>query len=525
MISNKKNYFFTLFTGFGGMAFSTIMTLITVPISLNYWKTERYGIWVLLTSALVYLGMTNLGLNSSASLLMAKNPKIRDKIKILRRSFILLLFSITIMFIAFFVLNLLTKDWINLIGKVPENLKGETFTACVVLVIFYLLSLPFSLLSTVYNGFQKVYIENIFNVTLNILNFLVLVLVILLKGNLIYYSIVWGISLVVFNMTKFLFFYFVIYKKIPEEESQAKGFNGPETEYNTIFNTGIRFFFIGIAAMVVWNSDIFVISNFINLKSVASYYVTIKLFSVFFQVIYQINGSIMPVLAKECGNNNWDWINTIYSNLLVLIAIIGGACWIGGILFFRDFITLWAGSSNYAGIFTVIAFGGYAYLLSMVNLNSGVVYAFNYSRNAPYVAWGEALVKIVLSVILIQYFGIVGVAIGSFFGSLCAPSWVLPIWIRKRSEGKIAYDFSFLWKHFITAILPCLFFSILIQIFVSNMILRLISGVLIVLFYLLLSYMIMPVIYKTFFFRYINQVLKRAGYNGLNVSMLNEKTL
>jgi O-antigen/teichoic acid export membrane protein len=522
MISNKKNYFFTLFTGFGGMVFSTIMTLVTVPISLNYWKTERYGIWVLLTSALIYLGMTNLGLNSSASLLMAKNPNIQDKIKILKRSFKLLLISIAIMFIAFIVLNLITKEWINLIGKIPENLKSETFLACVVLFISYLLSLPFSLLSTVYNGFQKLYIENIFNVVLSLVNFLVLIFIILIKGSLISYAIVWGTSLVMFNLTKFLFFYYFIYKKIPVEESIVTGSNGIETEYRTIFITGIRFFFIGIAAMVVWNSDVFIISNFISIKSVASYFVTIKLFTIFFVVIYQINGSIMPVLAKECGNNNWSWINSIYSNLLAFISIIGGGCWVAGILFFRDFVTLWAGSENYVGLLTVIAFGGYAYLLSMVNLNSGVIYALNYSKGAPYVAWGEAILKIVISIVVIKYFGIVGVAVGSLLGSLCAPTWVLPIWIKKRSGGKILYDFSFLKKHFVSVILPCLVFSVLIQVFISNMIVRLISGVIIALLYLLLSYILIPDSYKAFFFRYFNQVLNRIGFSGYNLRLLNE---
>ena len=523
MISNKKNYFFTLFTGFGGMVFSTIMTLITVPISLNYWKTERYGIWVLLTSALIYLGMTNLGLNSSASLLMAKNPKIRDKIKILKRSLILLLFSITVIFIAFLVLNLITRDWINLIGKIPETLKSETFEACIVLVVFYLLSLPFSLLATVYNGFQKLYIENVFSVVLSLINFLVLVFIIILKGNLISYSIVWGSTLVVFNLIKFLYFYYFVYRKIPEEESLAAGSNGLETEYRTIFVTGIRFFFIGIAAMVVWNSDIFIISNFINIKSVPSYFVTIKLFTIFFVVIFQINGSIMSVLAKECGNNNWVWINSVYGNLLAFISIIGGGCWIVGVLFFRDFVTIWAGSENYVGLLTVIAFGGYAYLLSMVNLNSGVVYALNYSRNAPYVAWCEALVKIGVSIIVIKYFGIVGVAVGSLLGSLCAPSWVLPIWIRKRSEGKLVYDFPFLKKHFLTVILPCLISSVLIQVFISTMVSRLLCGVMIVGLYLLLSYVTLPVTYKAYFFRYANEALKRIGITGYNLRVLNEE--
>lgn len=522
MISNKKNYIFTLFSGFGGVLFSIVLNLLTIPISLNYWKQDRYGIWVLLTSILLYLGMTNLGLNTSASVLMAKNPRISDKMKILRRSLLILLFSVGAILTAFLVLNLITRDWINIIGKIPTSLKGETFYACVVLITFYLLSLPFSLLSAVYTGFQKVYIENVFNIVLNIVNFLVLIIVILLKGNLINYSFLWGISLVLFNLTKYLFFYFSIYKKLPEGEFQGKDIDSSDTKYKTIFVTGIRFFFVGIAATIVWNTDIFVISNFISLQSVTPYFITFKLFSVIFAVIFQISGSIMPLLAKEYGSNNWDWINRIYSSLLVFISVIGGATWIGGILFFKDFITLWTGSANYAGLFTVVAFGGYAYLLSMVTFNSGIVNTFNYTRISPFLAWGEALIKITFSVIMVKVWGIAGVAVGTFLGSLLIPTWILPIWIRKRSSGKLLYDFAFLKKQFVVVILPCLILSILLQVFVSQLLILRLTGIIIFLFYFLLSYFIMPLSYRTFFFRNVNQILKRIGIKSSMIDLVSD---
>ena len=509
-ISNKKNYMFTLISGLGGVVFSILLNLVTIPISLDYWKADRYGIWVLLTSILLYLGMTNLGLNTSAAVLMGKNPKISDKMKILIRSLLILLFSTGVILAAFYVLNVVTKDWINIIGKIPNNLKDETFSACVILVIFYLLSLPFSLLSAVYIGFQKVYIENLFNIALNIVNFLVLIVVIVLKGNLIYYSALWGISLVVFNVTKYLFFYFSIYRKLPKERYDEKRSANSETEYRTIFYTGIRFFFIGIASTIVWNTDNLVISNFISLQSVVPYFITFKLFSVIYGVIFQVSGSLMPLLAKEYGNNNIEWINKLYSSFLVLIAVMGGATWIGGILFFRDFVTLWAGSSSYAGLFTVIALGGYSYLLGMSILNFGIVNSFNYTGIAPFVAWGEAIIKIVFSIGLGKIWGLAGVAMGTFLGSLCAPSWMLPIWIRKSSAGKLFYDFAFLKKHFVLAILPCLIISVLLQVSTGNMLIRLFIGVLIALLYLLLSYLVMPLIYRVFFFRNVTQIFNKS---------------
>lgn len=515
MISNKSNYMFSFISGMGSVLFSILLNLLTIPISLAYWKEDRYGIWVLLTSILLYLGMTNLGLNTAAGVLMGKNPKIGDKMKILKRSFIILLCSTVIILAVFLSINMISKNWINIIGKIPNNLKEETYSACLILVIFYLLSLPFSLLTAVYTGFQKVYIDNIFNIALNIINFFVLLLVIFLKGSLIYYSALWGISLVVFNLAKYLFFHYSIYRKIPIEVYEEKKSINSDTEYKTIFFTGIRFFSIGIASTIFWNTDILVISNFISLKAVAPYFITFKLFSVIYGVIFQVNGSIMPILAKEYGKSNINWINKIFSSFLILMAFLGGATWVGSILFFRDLITLWASSNSYAGLFVVISLGGYSYLMSMSVLNIGIVNTFNYKGFAPIVAWGEAIIKIIFSIWLGKIWGIAGVALGTFLGSLLSPTWVLPIMIKKHSQGTIFYDFTSIRKHFVFAILPCIIISILLQIYPINMLLRITYGVLIFIFYLWLSYIVIPLDYRKFYFKQIEKTLERISFKTL----------
>jgi O-antigen/teichoic acid export membrane protein len=518
LVSIKKNYLYSITTGFLGIVSSIVLNLVTIPISLNYWGAERYGIWVLLTSIILYLGMTNLGLNTAAAVLMAKNPKISDKMSILRRSFLILVLSTGIISMAFIVLNIITKDWINIIGKIPNNLKDETYSAGFILVFFYLISLPFSLLSSVYTGFQKLYLENIFNIALNILNFLVLIVVIIFKGNLICFSTFWGISLVAFNIIKFIFFYFSIYRKFPKEINVVNSISTSDAKYKTIFYTGIRFFFIGIASSIVWNTDFLVISNFISVESVVPYSITFKLFSIIYGIIFQINNSIMPLLGKEYGHNNIEWINKIYCSFLVLIAVVGGATWVGSILFYRDFITLWTGLSGYAGLYVVIPLGGYSYLLGMSVLNSGIINSFNYSGLTPFVAWGEAIIKIVISIWLGKIWGLPGIAVGTLMGSLCSQTWVLPILLKKGSSNKIFYDFPFLIKHFVLAIFPCLIISIIIQIADINVLIRLLFGLIISFLYLWLSYIIIPLIYREFFLRHLLQLIDRLGFKFLRIS-------
>lgn len=514
-ISIKRNYTYSFISGIFGILSSILLNLASIPISLRYWKEDRYGIWVLLTSILLYLGMTNLGLNTAAAVLMAKNPKISDKITILTRSLLILLISTGFISVLFIALNFITQDWIYIIGKIPIGLKDETYFAAIVLFIFYLLSLPFSLLSSVYTGFQKVYLENVFNIALNVINFLVLIIVIYFNGNLIFYSTLWGISLVVFNIVKFLFFYYRIYRKIPKDLDVEDSCNSGELKYKSIFYTGIKFFLIGIASSIVWNTDFIVISNFISVEAVVPYSITFKLFSIVYGIIFQVNSSIMPLLAKEYGRNNFEWINRIYCSFLVLVAVLGGATWIGSILFYRDFITLWAGSSGYAGLYVVVALGGYSYLLGMSVLNSGIINSFNYSGKTPLVAWAEAMIKLFFSIWLAKIWGLAGVALGTFLGSLLSQTWALPILIKKNWYGRIFFDFSFLIKHFFLSILPCLIVGVLIQIFETTILIRLLLGVIITFIYLWLSYKFVPKMYRVFFYRQLSQIYYRFGFKSI----------
>jgi hypothetical protein len=123
---------------------------------------------------------------------------------------------------------------------------------------------------------------------------------------------------------------------------------------------------------------------------------------------------------------------------------------------------------------------------------------------------------------MVKVWGIAGVAVGTFLGSLLIPTWILPIWIRKRSSGKLLYDFAFLKKQFILVVLPCLFFSILLQVFVAKLLILRLTGLFIFLFYFVLSYLIMPLSYRSFFFRNLNQILKRIGIKSSMIDLVSD---
>jgi O-antigen/teichoic acid export membrane protein len=504
--TNIKSYFLNLVSSFGGTAISIIIGFISIPISLNYWQTEKYGLWALIISVSVYLSLSNLGLNAAATILMTKNPNVASKLKILKKTFNILIISVIVFFIAFLLLNVYSKNWIMFLGKIPENSKNETFSTCLILGVFFFINLPFSLISSGFQAFQKIYIENVFAIFLTVFNFFNLLLVIFLKGNLVTYAIIYGTGTLLFNIIKASYFYFYIYKKVKKENKvlNKQDFESYETSYKNIFNTGIRYFLIVTASMIVVNTDYLVISNFLGVEKVTSYSVTLKFYQLINSLILLTTSSLLPIMAKELGNNNWNWINNVYERMLIIMSFVGGLIWIGGVLFIKDIIFLWTGKIGYAGIITVFFLGGYSYLLSMVNLNAGIMTSFNYLK--PIYGWFEAGLKLGLSILLLRYFDVGGVALGTFLGSLLTGTWLGPLLIVKLSNKRIHYNLSVVVKQFFFIILPLLFISVLVQLFVTLFVLRLAIGGLIIIIYCFLSYNNMAQEIKTLFISKLIQI-------------------
>lgn len=508
-----RNYIFTVGTSFLGTAVSTITGLVSVPMSLHYWQNERFGLWALVNSILVYLSVFNLGLDSSAGTLMAKNESPKLKQRVLRRTLVLMGGSALVGLAAYGVSVAVGVDWVAVLGKVPAELRTEAFQCLSVMIGFYFLNMPFSLSSAICTGYQKVYIDRLFNVLQSLTLFISLILVVALHGDLVAYAAINGFATLVLNAVKALTVRRVVViggASLPDVPGQRT-----DAEYRTIIQTGGRFFLIGIAAMVVWNTDYFVISRLLGLRSVTPYSIAFKLFNIVFSVVTIMNTSALSLMSREYARSNWRWLNTAYNSILSTVATVGGCVLIGGVYFARDIVVAWTGSpDNYAGILTVCALGGYSYLLCIVNLNSGMLNAFNLNKGLPLIGFCEAAIKITLSIALLRRVGIGGVALGTLLGSLLSPTLVLPLLISRRSGGKIRCSLRFVLVQALAILVPLAAVGVFLQTRKGLAGLRVAAGVLSICVFVSLSWILVPAQARTYLISIAKTLAVRGRRNG-----------
>lgn len=483
-ISNKRNYMLTLFSKSGGMILQALLGLVSVPISLKYWGAETYGIIAVINSVIVYLSVSNIGLGSATAVLMGKNKSIDKKIKILKKSFVILSILSVAILLVFLGVNYFYKDWINFLGKIPQYLKNDAYKSCLILSIFYFINQPLSILNTIYYGFNKQYIYDTFGIVFGIINFMRLLAVVYFKLNMIQFVLLMGIFDLCYYLIRGIYGYFFILKKemiknINEEVNK----NEKELENMYIIKTGFNFFLMGFAAMIAWNSDNIVISNFLGVEFVPKFAVTYKLFALLFTILGILNASFLPILSKEIGEKNWSWISEKYKFLSIINLTLGGLFFLGGVTYFKDVILLWVGENNYPGFFVILFLGGYSYLLSITGLNSGVMNTFNYIKGVHFIYWIEATVNVSLSIVLCKYFSLGGIAMGTFIGGL-VPYITLPIILNKKSNGKLPYYHKIYIHHFFLILVPSIVINTAGNLLITNIFVRWIFDSLICIVYL-----------------------------------------
>lgn len=487
MIKRHRTFIFGALSGYASQVISIVIGIASVPIGLGYFGPIRYGIWVVIASILTYLNASQFGIGTAASTLIAKAPQRPEQQAILSYSLALLMISSLVFLLLTLLAGKYSHSWFPIFGKIPSYLQDETTMATLILAILFLIRLPMIPFASAFAGLQQLHYERLYSVILPALtNLIGLIAVVHLEGDLIMLAILNGLGNILIGLVSATHI-FILYKDLrprwPEELLSS-----PVTKQ--IAASGGRFFIVGFAAMLVWNTDNLVISYFLGPEHVSAYAVTFKLFTVAYSIFMVVNAALWPMYGKAAGENNWGWISKIYGDITTVLPVLGGLVWIGGILFARDIIQLWTGPAGYGGMLVVFALGGYGYSVSLNNIHANLLGGLNVV--IVWVAILEAVFNLVFSLILVNLLGIGGVALGTFLSALFSVTWLLPLYVHRKTQGKVSIDWHPIIKHALYAVGPFVAVALILNGYPMKWWLGILMKILIIILYLVISWRMMP---------------------------------
>lgn len=302
-----------------------IISFFYTPMLLSYLGDESYGIWSTILSVINWINYFDVGIGQGLRNTLARSVALGDKDKSQK--------SVSTGYIALSVISMATYlVGILLIGLFDINKLFNTQLSVkpVLLVSFFCICINFvlSISKTQLYATQQAEKVGFMTVLTQGINLLGIGLLSLFsKENLLAVAIVIGLSGIIVNLI-FTRKIWIRYNYLIPKTKQFRS-----SELKGICNVGIKFFFIQIAALILYSTDNMIITRLFGPSSVTPYHTSYVAFGM-------VNGlfgaMISPLWSKytvAMEQKNFKWIKETVINLDKTLPFIGVALTVGSLLF------------------------------------------------------------------------------------------------------------------------------------------------------------------------------------------------
>ena len=129
--------------------------------------------------------------------------------------------------------------------------------------------------------------------------------------------------LVAVNLPLIVATFWVFTKKIPQTRPSVSFFR---KDYAlSILKVGTAFLWLQVIAMVVDNTNNYLITLFVGNSAVVEYQVYNKIFNLPMTVVMLVTTSLWSTLTKAKAENDWEWIQASYSKYMKIALLLGAA--------------------------------------------------------------------------------------------------------------------------------------------------------------------------------------------------------
>ncbi|MEP6444492.1 MAG: oligosaccharide flippase family protein, partial [Hyphomicrobiales bacterium] len=213
-------------------------------------------------------------------------------------------------------------------------------------------------------------------------------------------------------------------------------------------------FVIAIAYQLRNNVDNFVVAGFLSAASVTPYAIGLRLVDYVAQFLSQATNMFVPIFTAYHAREDKTELHTklqFVTRLNLVIAMVAGG---GLVLFGQAFINRWMGPS-YAEAYWVMVILLVGRMIGFANhpLNSAL-YAANKHKIVAKIDIIEVMLNLAISLVLVQYFELIGVALGTMIPLLLLRLLVLPYFACAAIEMPVSDYYQCMVRPIVSMIFP-----------------------------------------------------------------------
>jgi O-antigen/teichoic acid export membrane protein len=387
------------------------ISLILVPLTLNYINDTSYGIWLTLSSMVGWFSFFDIGFGHGLRNKFAESVA-KGEYKLAREyistTYAILSLIIGGVLLLFFSINPML-EWTSILNTSP-TMSDELRVLALIVFTFFCLQFVFKLITTVLTANQEPAKASFFNFLGSLFSLMVIfILTKTTEGNLIYLGSALSFTPVLVLTASSLWFYTHDYSKYsPSFKLVRFGLAG------NLMNLGAKFFVLQIGALILFSTNNIIITQLFGPTEVTPFNIAFKLFSVVTMGFGIIATPLWSAFTDAYVREEYGWIKNTLSKMkrIWLLAILAS----GGILVCSPFLyRIWIGDRVDVPFELSLAMSTFVIASIWQTIHVFFLNGIGKIKLQLYCVTVSALLNIPLAIYLGKAFGLVGITLASTF--------------------------------------------------------------------------------------------------------------
>ncbi|WP_159476934.1 lipopolysaccharide biosynthesis protein [Dyadobacter sp. 3J3] len=431
----SKKIIKNIFLSFGVKGGSIAISLILIPMTINYISPIQYGVWLTISSVVSWMNFFDIGLGNGLRNKLATSiakGELREARVYVSTTYAALCF-ISFLLVALFYLVIPILNWnqlLNIPDSIPDNIS---FVVLVVLCTFCI-QFVFQLINTVLTAIHEPALASVISF---IGQLGILVAIFFLKKYYVGSLTILAYALTIIPVLVFIISSIFLYTT--RLSYLAPSIKLVNLKYvKGIMNTGGVFFVLQIGAMFLFQTSNIIITKVIGPEAVTEFNISYKLFSIIIMIFTIIITPYWSAFTDAYSKKDFEWMK-INLKEVRKFWLISSFVAVPILLLSSEYLyKVWIGKAVLIPFSLSLSMSIYVITYTGMMLNCYFLNGIGKLRIQLYLYITSCIINIPLGIILTKTIGIIGVVLANTLitGIMCLILWIqCDKILNKRDKG------------------------------------------------------------------------------------------
>lgn len=292
-----------------------VISLLLIPMTINYVSSELYGVWLTLSTIIHWVSFFDIGfgmgLRNKLGVALAEDDTKRAKVLVSSTYAILSCIFIPLAILFYGVCGYL--DW-SMILNVSEELNPTLVSCSRIVVVSFCFTMIMKVIQNVLQAYQMNALGGLLDTISHI--FTLVAIYVLTKTtfpSLEYLALAFSTIPVITYFLYSSYFYIVKNTRITPSFSCVQ-----KEAIKDVFCLGGKFFFLQVSFIILFQTTNILISQFGGPSQVTVYNVTFRYMSISLMVLNIVMAPVWSAMTDAYAKKDYKWMTSLYNRLMFL---------------------------------------------------------------------------------------------------------------------------------------------------------------------------------------------------------------